>query len=113
MNIGAASAASGASAKMIRHYEAIGLLKPSAPDAHQDNDLAALIFHREAVSWRGISPRQLSNLVEGVLRPFEVYAVHAKQHSFALSDLEIISLYKSSSVSVLPTPPFLAWAAGG
>ena len=29
MNIGAASAASGVTAKMIRHYEAIGLLRPA------------------------------------------------------------------------------------
>ena len=30
MNIGAASAASGVTAKMIRHYEAIGLLRPAS-----------------------------------------------------------------------------------
>lgn len=30
MNIGAASAASGVNAKMIRHYEAIGLLRPAS-----------------------------------------------------------------------------------
>jgi len=45
MNIGAASTASGVSAKMIRHYEAIGLLRPAA---RRDGDVHELRFVRRA-----------------------------------------------------------------
>ena len=41
MNIGGASAASGVSAKMIRHYEAIGLLRPAARRQNSYRDYGA------------------------------------------------------------------------
>ena len=53
MNIGAAAAACGVSAKMIRHYEAIGLLRPAArrDNAYRDycdSDVHELRFVRRA-----------------------------------------------------------------
>ena len=45
MNIGAAAAATGVSAKMIRHYEAIGLLRPAARRDNAYRDYAASDVH--------------------------------------------------------------------
>src|SRR5437764_7123299 len=45
MNIGAAAEASGVSAKMIRHYEAIGLLPPPARRDNSYRDYGAQDVH--------------------------------------------------------------------
>ncbi len=45
VNIGAASTASGVSAKMIRHYEAIGLLRPAARRENSYRDYGAHEVH--------------------------------------------------------------------
>jgi Cu(I)-responsive transcriptional regulator len=45
MNIGAASAASGVSAKMIRHYEAIGLLRPAPRRSNSYRDYESHDVH--------------------------------------------------------------------
>ncbi len=45
MNIGAASAASGVSAKMIRHYESIGLLEPAPRRSNAYRDYGAHEAH--------------------------------------------------------------------
>jgi Cu(I)-responsive transcriptional regulator len=45
MNIGAAAAAAGVSAKMIRHYEAIGLLRPAVRRANAYRDYGEHEIH--------------------------------------------------------------------
>ncbi|MBX9739626.1 MAG: Cu(I)-responsive transcriptional regulator [Beijerinckiaceae bacterium] len=45
MNIGTAAAEAGVSAKMIRHYEAIGLLRPAARRDNQYRDYAERDVH--------------------------------------------------------------------
>jgi Cu(I)-responsive transcriptional regulator len=67
MNIGQLSAASGVSAKMIRHYEAIGLIpKPPRSDAgyrrYQQNDVQLLIFVRRARAV-GFATTEIKSLV--------------------------------------------------
>lgn len=67
MNIGQLSAASGVSAKMIRHYEAIGLIpKPPRSDAgyrrYQQNDVQLLSFVRRARAV-GFTTAEIKSLV--------------------------------------------------
>jgi MerR family transcriptional regulator, copper efflux regulator len=53
MNIGAAAAASGVTAKMIRHYEAIGLLRPAARRANDYRDYGERDVHELKFIRRG------------------------------------------------------------
>jgi MerR family copper efflux transcriptional regulator len=67
MNIGQASHSSGISAKMIRHYESINLIKPSPRTAsgyrtYSDNDVHTLRFIKRGRSL-GFSLEQIRDLL--------------------------------------------------
>jgi Cu(I)-responsive transcriptional regulator len=62
VNIGAASAASGVSAKMIRHYEAIGLLRPASRQENRYRDYGNHDVH-ELARKLGFSMAQISALL--------------------------------------------------
>ena len=67
MNIGAASATSGVSAKMIRHYESIGLLQPAARRQNSYRDYGSHDVHELRFIGRarklGFSMTEISGLL--------------------------------------------------
>ena len=67
MNIGVASAASGVSAKMIRHYEVIGLLRPAARRQNSYRDYGGHDVHELRFIGRarklGFSMTEISGLL--------------------------------------------------
>jgi|SRR5271165_1280614 len=108
MNIGAASAASGVSAKMIRHYEAIGLLRPAArrensyrdygsPDVHELRFIGRarkLGFSMTEISgllslWRdkGRSSREVKTIAERHLAELERRIAEMLEMADTLRDL--------------------------
>ena len=87
MNIGAAAKASGVSAKMIRHYESVGLLPPaSRTDAgyrlYGEKDIRTLQFIRRSRDL-GFSREEIRGLVslwQDKTRPSREVKAVARQH---------------------------------
>lgn len=87
MNIGAAAKSSGLSAKMIRHYEHIGLLKPAARSAngyrrYNEQSIEVLKFIRQA-RLLGFSIAQIDALLalwQDPKRPSRAVKAVAEQH---------------------------------
>jgi MerR family copper efflux transcriptional regulator len=98
MNIGEAAAASGVSAKMIRHYEEAGLIRPATRTesnyrVYSPNDVEVLRFVRQARRL-GFSMKQIALLLglwEDRSRPSSEVKRLAKEHIAEL-DLRIREL---------------------
>jgi MerR family transcriptional regulator, copper efflux regulator len=93
MNIGGASAVSGVSAKMIRHYEAIGLLRPASRRKNSYRDFGAFDVHELKFIGRarklGFSMAEIATLLalwRDKERPSREVKKVASRH---LADLEI------------------------
>jgi DNA-binding transcriptional MerR regulator len=121
MNIGETALASGISVKMIRHYEAIGLVPPAArtPGGYRsygDDDLRRLIFirHARAVGFATPQIRRLLSLwddgeraVDDVVRLAEEHLQYVRARIGELQDIAgaLKSLIAQAADVGRPTAP--------
>ena len=129
MNIGAAAKASGVSAKMIRHYESVGLLSlANRSDAgyrlYGDKDIRTLQFIRRSRDL-GFSIEEIRGLVglwQDKTRPSREVKALAKQHlDFLDQKLEELQSMKNALAHLVqcchgderPDCPILENLAGG
>ena len=89
MNIGAASAASGVSAKMIRHYETIGLLRPAARRENSYRDYGSHDVHELRFIGRA---RKLGFSMTEIAALLGLHALH-------------VSRPEQGQIEVVRTPP--------
>ena len=114
--IGAAAMKSGISAKMIRHYEQIGLLKEAARTEagyrlYSDRDLHVLHFIRHSRDL-GFSIKQMEELL-GLWQESHLQALDEKIQELNIMKAELARLVDCCMGDSRPDCPILEGLAGG